>query len=114
MTDERLEEIRGIIEDKGGRSYSLSMAARELVAEVDRLRAAMEIRDWVSVDERPPEELTRAILCIVLIDLPSVQNLAIGTHSAAGGWKLEGWNDGYPPSFTVTHWMGLPPLPKEA
>lgn len=52
MNTERLQQIREIIEDKGGRSYSLSRAATELVAEIERMRQAVSTLRRVNVSFR--------------------------------------------------------------
>lgn len=72
-------------------------------------REAVEVPQWVSVDERPPPLNTEVLVAFDRIAIPSTAQLA-----QCGGLRQWLWpkeNDEADGALAVTHWMPLPEHP---
>ena len=69
----------------------------------------MENNNWISVEERLPEDADHEVLAI------DVNSYAIGEyHLAFYGFEMpERWCDNYRNAIQVTHWQPLPSPPKQ-
>lgn len=98
------------------------LALYELKQNVEELPEVAE-RGWISVEERLPEP-EREVLLIAhgwksrilyigcLHHMDAQKSWLTGITSKESDWLMQGWS--YFKEPTVTHWMPLPELPKEA
>ena len=78
-----------------------------LRAENKRLQALEPSLEWVSVKDKLPEDGKRVIMFATDIVTIGTHNAKVPQWSGDGAYYHGGWYD------MVTHWMPLPPAPKE-
>ena len=119
------DEVLSVTRDKPWSAATKELtrlALYELKQNVEELPEVAE-RGWISVKDRLPEP-EREVLLIAhgwksrilyigcLHHMDAQKSWLTGITSKESDWLIQGWS--YLKEPTVTHWMPLPELPKEA
>lgn len=113
---ELVKALREYAEWMGPNNYELPIAmydhlleAADAIEELSKLQASCQQVNWISVEERLPEEWWPVLALIRFSEEPPAQEVL--WHIGNGKWRAC-W-DGAMVESKVSHWMPLPALPKE-
>lgn len=102
MSDAEIARLKGALQAVAETAVAKDQECRRLTAEIERLRAATQ---WRPIETAPKDEL-------ILVGPTKRMGICAAMYHSRDGWVTETCSD-WVPIHTPTHWMPLPPAPKE-